>query len=182
MLKNLCLLTLILFTLSACDKKEKQEKSVVINAKISFVDSVERRSGLAPNFYWKDSLGRQISFDQIHEKVTILNFWATWCSPCRKEIPDLIEINREFADKGIRVIGISTDKGAKIKYEVGEFVNENNIDYPIIIDDGKLAEAFGNIRGLPTTFLIDENGNIVRKFLGIKTKEFFVEQIREIIK
>lgn len=186
MLKNIISFVLILFALSACTQKEKQEEkkneSNVTKFKISFIDSIEVREGLAPNFYWKDSSGRLQAFDDVHNKITIVNFWATWCSPCRREIPDLIAINREMAPKGVKVIGVSTDKGANVISDVDEFVRENNIDYPIVIDNGKLAEAYGNVRGLPTTFLIDEKRNVVRKFLGIRTKEFFISQIEEIIK
>lgn len=182
MLKHQLMFFAVLCFLFGCKQhNQKDTKTEVIKSKVSFVESVEQRDRQAPNFSWKDSNGKVVNFDEIHKKVTLINFWATWCSPCRKEIPDLIEINKEFVDRGIRIIGISVDKGARVLEDVGDFVEENKIDYPIIIDDGKLSEAFGNVRGLPTTFLIDENKNIIKKFVGIKSKEFFISQIEKLI-
>ncbi len=180
--RSLIFLLVFLFLFGCNQKNQDQGKFENFQYKVSFVDSIVTRDGLTPNFYWQDSTGKLVSFDGIHKKVTLINFWATWCTPCKKEIPDLIEINKEFADAGVTVIGISTDKGVRVLDEVREFVDENNINYPIIIDNGKLSEAFGNIRGIPVTFLIDEDKNIVKKFLGIKSKDFFVEQIKEIMK
>lgn len=183
MLNRNVILVVVCFLLFGCKpQKQNDEKNEIVKFKVSFVDSVELRDQFTPNFYWKDSIGKIVSFDEIHKKVTLINFWATWCTPCKKEIPDLIAINEEFKDVGVRVIGISTDKGVKVLNDVNEFVDENRINYPIIIDDGKLSEAFGNIRGIPTTFLIDENKKIVKKFLGLKSKEFFIDQIEEIMK
>lgn len=179
---NLIILLVFCFLIGCKPKIKNEEKNEKVKYKVSFVDSVQLRGQLTPNFYWKDSTGKIVSFDEIHKKVTFINFWATWCTPCKKEIPDLIAINKEFASVGVNVIGVSTDKGVKVLQDVSDFVEENKIDYPIIIDDGKLSEAFGNIRGIPTTFLVDENKNIVRKFLGIKSKEFFIEQIKELMK
>lgn len=170
----------LLFLTSCSDRKTENDVTYKLE-NIAYLESVTYIDGHSPNFFWKNPGGKLVDFKSLHKNVTLVNFWATWCSPCKKEIPDLIAINREFSGSGVSVIGISTDRGTGIIEEVGEFVKANNIDYQIIIDNGELSEAFGNVRGLPTTFLINRDGKIVKKFLGIKTKEFFIEQIREVL-
>ena len=179
--KSIFYFLFLLFFVS-CRNSDQGEELKTIQANVSYVDSVIYRNDMAPDFYWTGVNGELVNFKKIHKKITIINFWATWCSPCRKEIPDLISINSEYASKGVRVIGISTDKGGKVIADVSDFVKAHKIDYPIIIDNGKLSDAFGNIRGLPTTFFIDEEGKIAKKFMGIKTKDFFVAQIEDLMK
>ncbi len=175
------LITLILSSLIfGCGKKEKVESNKN-NGNVFPVISVQPRDGLVPDFSWNGADGKAINFDSFRKEVTLVNFWATWCSPCKKELPDLVAISEEFAPKGVKVIGISTDKGTNVVSEVNEFVTENKVTYVNIVDNGELESAFGNIRGLPTTFLVNKEGKIVDKFVGIRTKEFFVEQINRLL-
>lgn len=181
-------LSLIIVTfvfVPGCKKPDKVETTTFVSepkSDISEVSNVMKRADKVPNFSWKDSSGTTIDFDSFRGKVTLINFWATWCGPCKKELPDLIEINREYAGRGVKIIGISADRGTNIAEEVSGFVHENGIPYLIVISNDELEEAFGNIRGLPTTFLVDEEGKIVQTFVGMRDKQFFEKALSDLLK
>lgn len=142
---------------------------------VSNVVSVQGRAeGKVPLFSWTDEKGKTITIDEFAKGGGVLvNFWATWCGPCRKEIPDLIALNTTYQSMGVKIIGISGDRGDDAITTVSTFVSENAIAYPIIIDNGELAQAFGGIRGIPTTFFVDKNGTIKQRMIGLQSKETF---------
>ena len=170
--------------IQACATKDpstEQQSKTQYKGSVSEIFAVEARADRSPNFTWTDDAGRKVTFDQFHNKVTVLNFWATWCGPCRREIPDLEAIHKEYADKGVRVIGVSVDRGPGILDEVAKFVRSYNVSYPVVIDNGDLEQIFGNIRAIPTTFIINKEGKIVERFVGQRTKEAFLEKITPIL-
>jgi len=154
--------------------------SVVQANNILAVDVVTKKpAGKAPDFTYKDG-ARSTSFAELTAgKVVVLNFWATWCGPCRKEIPDLIELHKEMAPKGVTVIGVSLDQADNRMALVKNFVEKSSIPYPNFIDNTefKLAEAFGGIQSIPTTFIIDRKGNIVQRIVGAVSKTAFAEAV-----
>ncbi len=138
----------------------------------------ENKNEQTPNFSWTDSSGKKVSFSEFTKgKPVLVNFWATWCGPCVKEIPDLAALNQEYTAKGAVIIGISADLDDDALALVSEFAAEKKVSYPIIIDGGKLQEPFGGIRGLPTTFFIDKSGKIVKKLVGLQSKETFSKNL-----
>lgn len=135
-----------------------------------------------PDFSWYDHNGKQISFAEFSKgKPVLINFWATWCGPCIAETPDLVALNEEYSEKGALVIGISEDKDADALDLVSQFTKEYKMTYPIVIDNGDLEEALGGLRGYPTTFLIDKNGKIVKKMLGLQSKEKFTREFNAVL-
>jgi peroxiredoxin len=117
----------------------------------------------APEFSLADLDGRNINLHAYRGKVVLLNFWATWCEPCRKEIPRFIQFQNAYASKGLQVIGISMDDDPK---PVREFRSEYKVNYPLVIGDAKLAESYGGVLGLPISFVIDPQGRIIAKHIG----------------
>lgn len=117
--------------------------------------------------------GRSIRLAQQDGRVLLLNFWATWCAPCRKEIPELKTLHRELHPKGLTVIGIALDReGREV---VQPYVKKQKINYPIAVDSEGTAEAeLGPIRGLPTTLVVNTKGEITKRVLGI----FPVDQMK----
>lgn len=110
-------------------------------------------------------------------RVLLVNFWATWCAPCREEIPDLKALHKEFRDEGLRVIGVALDR--KGRAVVAPFAEKMDITYPVAVDrDGAAEAAFGPLAGLPTTFLVAPDGQITHRVLGL----FPVDEMRPVLK
>jgi thiol-disulfide isomerase/thioredoxin len=177
-----CLLGLVA---AGCGKKEIRTGGAGLSSPggvVAEVIGVVKRPDKAPNFSWKDNEGRIVEFDAYRGKVTLINFWATWCGPCKRELPDLISLSRELANRNIRFIGVSTDRGPNIIEDVRSFANEQGIPYPIVISNDDLEEAFGNPRAIPTSFLIDADGKIVHTLVGLRTKESLSQEITSLLK
>ena len=109
--------------------------------------------------------------------IVLINFWATWCGPCRHELPDLIALDSEYKNKNIKIIGISLDRDTDVLNVVHDFVTQSNLTYPVVIDNGELENAFGGIRGIPTSFFVNRKGEIVGKMIGMQTKETFQQAL-----
>lgn len=134
----------------------------------------------APGWQLKDVDGKLVKSTDFAGKVVILDFWATWCGPCRLEIPGFIELKRQYAEKGLVVIGVSVDQdGAKA---VKPFMAKMGINYPVVLGDEKIVSAFGGVEAIPTTFIIDRNGKIIRKHLGYTEKSEFEAEVKPLLK
>ena len=177
---------LLLSLLLGCTKQEQQktsnQTSELQSDNVAEVISVETRTDKVSNFSWKDNSGKTVDLDAFRGKVTLVNFWATWCGPCKRELPDLVALNSELANHGVKVIGVSTDRGANVIEDVRSFVKDQHIPYQIVISNEELEEAFGNVRLLPTSFLIDAEGKIVQTYVGPRSKTFFSEAILAVLK
>jgi thiol-disulfide isomerase/thioredoxin len=137
----------------------------------------------ASNLIWKDSSGAERSLDEfIGSEVIVLNMWATWCGPCREELPDLQEIADEYADDGVRVIGISIDRAREPFSSVYDFATYWNISYQLIVDSSAVAYMnYGGNGSIPRTYIIDRNGYIRYTVEGRATKEEFIEAIETLL-
>lgn len=133
----------------------------------------------APDWSLKGMDGKAINFSDFSGKVVIVNLWATWCPPCRREIPDFIELQKEYKEQGLVIIGISLDQS---EAPVKPFVEKNSINYPVVMGNSEVAQLYGNIRSIPTTFIVDSDGNIVESFFGLRSKEIFEESIKPLLK
>ena len=176
----------LLLLFPGCSKQEEQNSSSQSNSKVTDnvaeVLKIEKRTNKAPNFSWKDNAGNTVVFDAVRGKATLVNFWATWCGPCKRELPDLIALHAELANRGVKIIGVSTDRGSNVVEDVRAFVKEHGIKYQVVVSSEELEEAFGNVHLLPTSFIIDAEGNIVQTFVGPRSKEFFTEALLAIAK
>jgi peroxiredoxin len=125
-------------------------------------------SGKAPNFSLKTSAGKTIELKKLEGKVVVVNFWATWCPPCKSEIPGFLEVYKQYKAKGLEIVGISLDEtGWKV---VKPFIEAYKITYPVVVGDANLARAYGGIEGIPASFVIDRKGNIVTQHVGYLDK------------
>ena len=118
----------------------------------------------APAWALPDLNGRTVTLSSLKGKVVLLNFWATWCPPCRTEIPDLIALQKKYADDGVVVVGVSLDETGSSA--VKSFVAKNGINYPVVMGDQRTASAYGGITAIPTTFVIDRGGKVVGEIQG----------------
>jgi cytochrome c biogenesis protein CcmG/thiol:disulfide interchange protein DsbE len=118
---------------------------------------------LAPDFSLTDLSGQTLQLSGYRGKVVLLNFWATWCAPCRSEIPRFVDLRNKYDREGFEIIGISLDDDPKL---VRTFYQQSRMNYPVAIGDAKLAEQYGGILGLPVSFLIGRDGRIYAKYAG----------------
>jgi cytochrome c biogenesis protein CcmG, thiol:disulfide interchange protein DsbE len=133
---------------------------------------------LAPDFSLTDLSGRKLTLADYRGKVVLLNFWATWCGPCRVEIPGFVDLQSKYRDQGLVVIGVSMDDDPA---PVREFYERYRMNYPVAMGDDGLAERFGGILGLPTTFLIQRDGHIYAKLMGAEDAGTFEEAITKLL-
>jgi thiol-disulfide isomerase/thioredoxin len=119
----------------------------------------------APEWTLKDVDGREVKAGDFKGKVVIVDFWATWCPPCRKEIPDYVALQEKYRARGLVILGFSVDELPP--EEVKAFGEQFKVNYPLVMADGYTVEAFGGIEGLPTAFVIDRAGKIRHVKLGL---------------
>jgi peroxiredoxin len=137
----------------------------------------------APEFEVKDLEGKPMSLKQYKGKVVLLTFWATWCRPCRIEIPHFNSLQEEYGKKHLAVISLSLDNPKRMPPEkLAEFVKNNKINYRVAMDTtNKIALAFGGARNIPTSFLVDREGNLRVRFVGAHRKEDFDKEIKKLL-
>ena len=133
--------------------------------------------GTAPQFTLSDIHGRSVSLSEYRGKVVILDFWATWCPPCKKEIPDFIALQNQYAMQGLQVIGIGLDEPSK----VASFVKQYGINYPVVVGDDAVANLYGGVTGIPTTFIIDKQGKIGKRFEGFTERSVFEAELKKLL-
>ena len=132
-------------------------------------------SNKAPNFTLEDLNGKNVKLSDFKGKVVIINFWATWCPPCKAEIPDFIELYKTYQKKGLVILGIALDN----KEKVVKFVKDNGINYPILMGNQEVSNLYGGISGIPTSFVVDRKGIIKNVFVGLRSKEVFEQNIKD---
>jgi len=138
-----------------------------------------------PRFTLLNLKGEKVDSAQFQGKIILLNFWATWCPPCRQEIPYLNELYKLYKKDGLEVIGIALDRGGP--EAVQKFVEKMKVEYINLMADEAVVEAFSNIpgmgpiQGIPITFIIDRKGQICRRFLGLTEKRVFEEAIKQVL-
>lgn len=134
---------------------------------------------IAPDFTLPDLEGNSYTFSATKGKVVILDFWATWCPPCRMEIPHFQALYEQYKGKGLEIVGVALDRqGVAV---VKPFAEDYGITYPVVIGDQKTTASYGGVRGIPTTFVIDRKGRIVEKYVGYRDKEVFEEVIKGLL-
>src|SRR5437879_8186901 len=121
----------------------------------------------------------QQSLDAFKGKVVILDFWATWCGPCRMEIPHFVRLQSKYRAQGLAIVGLSLD--ADGEKSVRPFADEHDVNYTMLLANGETANLYGGVVGIPTTFVLDRQGRIVKKFIGVMPPEAFEEAIRPLL-
>jgi peroxiredoxin len=143
-----------------------------LGAALARLDELERRRAAA-DFTLRDLTGKEWTLGKLRGKVTLVNFWATWCPPCRKEIPDLARLYSRYRGQGLVILGISEEDASKLT----PFVKDWNVTYPVLRDpEGKVAKLFG-VEGIPKSFLYDRQGKLVATAIDMRTSGQFLAML-----
>jgi peroxiredoxin len=135
------------------------------------------RSGdAAPDFEVPDVHGAKVKLSSLSGRVRLLDFWATWCPPCRHEIPMLNELHKQYADAGLTILGLSDEEPEAVR----AFAEQSTIGYTSLVQASDVAERYG-VLGLPTAFLVDREGKIVEMYFGEKSRAELEKQIRTLL-
>ncbi len=132
------------------------------------------------DFKIKNLEGEDVALSSYKGKVILLNFWATWCGPCKAEVPAFVELQNMYGKDGLIVVGYSVDDDAP---KARAFMNEYKINYPVLLGLGRedVQEAFGPIWGIPASFIISREGKVCKKHLGIAPKALFEKEIKALL-
>jgi thiol-disulfide isomerase/thioredoxin len=134
----------------------------------------------APAFALKDISGTKVSLASYRGKAVLVNFWATWCTPCKIETPWLVELRNKYAAQGFEILGVDTEAEdlkpddtagwAKDKAAIDKFVAEEKVDYPMLLDGDSISDAYGGLDSLPASFFVDRNGKVVAASVGLTSE------------
>ncbi len=136
--------------------------------------SVARTAGTAPDFVLKDIEGKNVELSQYKGKMIVVEFWATWCPPCKATIPGLIALQEKYSGRGLIVLGISIDEGDDRGSKISAFSKEHKINYPVLLGNEEVSRTYG-VMSIPTTFLIGKDQKIISAYKG------YVEDIENVI-
>lgn len=167
------------FTLTGCQNKQSESDSSGQVNSDSLLKENDTRADLAPDFILPKTDGSDLKLSDYKGKIVLVDFWATWCPPCRRGIPDLIDIQKKYSEKVV-IIGISLD--TETKPDVIPFIKQYGINYPVVYGNMEVVQAYGNIQAIPTSFIIDQNGQIVDKHVGLVDKSAYLNKIEELLK
>ena len=161
-------------TLAGCSSQTPKATRVLTSQKPS-----EKRN-LAPDFALKDADGKVVKLSDYKGKVVLLNFWATWCGPCKIEIPWFIDFQKTYKDRGFTVIGIAVDdEGWEI---VKPYLATKQVNYPVVVGDEMVNTKYGGVEALPTTFVIDKDGKIANTHVGLVSRKEYESDIEQLLR
>lgn len=157
MRKNVILFICCIFMFTACTKAEVSK---------------------APDFTLEDIKGKTVKLSDYAGKVVIINFWATWCTPCKEELPDFVRFYNRYREKGVEIIGIAVSSSLE---EVKMMAAQHKITYALCMSDGKVESLYGGIRAVPTTVIIDKNGSIQYNKPGMLSEKDLAKIVEELL-
>ena len=135
------------------------------------------QSSPAPDFSLESLDGKTTRLSDFRGKAVLLNFWATWCGPCKIEMPWFVDFQKQYGARGLQIVGVAMDDASK--EDIGKFAKDMGVNYPILIGKESVGDQYGGIPGLPESFLIARDGKIVDKIIGLRGKAEIEDAIKE---
>ena len=135
------------------------------------------KSGPAPDFTLQSLDGTSMRLSDLRGKAVLLNFWATWCSPCKIEMPWFIELQKQYGAQGLQIVGVAMDDSSK--EDIAKFAKDMGVNYPVLLGKEEVGDAYGGVPALPETFFIGRDGKIVDKIIGLKGKAEIEDSIKK---
>jgi peroxiredoxin len=136
------------------------------------------KNGLAPDFTLQSLDGKTIRLSDLRGKAVVLNFWATWCAPCKIEMPWFVDLQKKYESAGVQFLGVAMDDAST--KDIAEFAQSMNVNYPILIGKESVGDAYGGVQFLPETFYIGRDGKIVDKAFGLKGRGEIEDDVKKI--
>jgi peroxiredoxin len=137
------------------------------------------RGRKAPGFTLRNTEGKKVALSDYRGKAVLINFWATWCAPCKIEMPWFVELRKQYASQGFEILGISEDDPSVTRAQILKFGQQQGINYPLLIGDDAVAHAYGGVDFLPTSYYVGRNGKVVAETAGLGSKEIVETNIKK---
>jgi len=140
-------------------------------------DALNPIGKIAPDFTLPSLEGKDVTLSAYHGHAVLLNFWATWCGPCKIEMPWFVELQKEYGPQGLEIVGVAMDDASKD--EIQKFAKEMGVNYTILLGKEAVGQQYGGVDVLPTTFFIDRDGKIISREFGLQSRSLFVDNIKQ---
>ena len=140
-------------------------------------DALNPIGKIAPDFTLPSLEGKDVTLSAYHGHAVLLNFWATWCGPCKIEMPWFVELQKEYGPQGLAIVGVAMDDASKD--EIQKFAKEMGVNYTILLGKEAVGQQYGGVDVLPTTFFIDRDGKIISREFGLQSRSLFVDNIKQ---
>ena len=148
-------------------------------SKGSVAANTPTKDGLAPDFTLQSLDGKSVRLSDLRGKAVLLNFWATWCAPCKIEMPWFVELQKQYGPEGLQIVGVAMDDASP--KDIADFAKEMGVNYPVLLGKETVGDAYGGVQFLPENFYIDRNGKVVERAFGLKGRGEIEEDIKKIV-
>jgi thiol-disulfide isomerase/thioredoxin len=169
-------ITVALFVGKSFTKGNKGASGVIASV-LKPQDEGPANGTMAPDFTLKSLDGKEVSLSSLKGKAVMVNFWATWCEPCKIEMPWLVDLQEKYRKDGFEILGVAMDDSSQ--KEISDFARKMKVNYTVVIGSEKVADLYGGLDGLPTNFFLDRNGKVIDSFKGLRSESVIVDDIKK---